>query len=73
MLDQGFRTPQASVSLGVGESASPRRVTQLAEERDSVTSKGQGLNSEQRRIQRLEARCSRQELEKEILRMPQLS
>ena len=68
VLDQGYTIPQASVSLGVGESAIRRWVNQLAEERDGVTPKGKALTPEQRRIQELEARCNRLEREKEILK-----
>ena len=68
VLDQGYTIPQASVSLGVGESAIRRWVNQLAEERNGVTPKGKALTPEQRRIQELEARCNRLEREKEILK-----
>jgi transposase len=36
VLDQGYTIPQASVSLGIGESAIQRWVNQLSEERDGV-------------------------------------
>ena len=39
VLDQGYTIPQASVSLGIGESAIRRWVNQLTEERDGVTPK----------------------------------
>lgn len=68
VLDQGYTVPQASVSLGVGETALRRWVSQLVEERDSVTPKGKALTPEQLRIQELEARCNRLEREKEILK-----
>jgi len=68
VLDQGYTIPQASVSLGIGESAIRRWVNQLAEERDGVTPKGKALTPEQRRIQELEARCKRLEQEKDILK-----
>ncbi|WP_372966723.1 IS3 family transposase [Marinobacter sp.] len=66
VLDQGYTIPQASVSLGIGESAIRRWVSQLTEERDGVTPKGKALTPEQRRIQELEARCKRLEQEKDI-------
>ena len=68
VLDQGYTIPQASTSLGVGETALRRWVQQLSEEREGVTPKGKALTSEQRRIQELEARCKRLEMEKEILK-----
>ena len=37
VLDQGYTILQASVSLGIGESAIRRWVKQLTEERDGVT------------------------------------
>ncbi|WP_085985283.1 IS3 family transposase [Marinobacter algicola] len=66
VLDQGYTIPQASVSLGIGESAIRRWVNQLTEERDGVTPKGKALTPEQRRIQELEARCKRLQQEKDI-------
>ena len=68
VLDQGYTIPQASTSLGVGESAIRRWVKQLTEEREGVTPKGKALTPEQRRIQELEARCKRLEQEKDILK-----
>lgn len=68
VLDQGYTIPQACTSLGVGETALRRWVQQLSEERESVTPKGKALTPEQRRIQELEARCKRLEMEKEILK-----
>ena len=68
VLDQGYTIPQACTSLGVGETALRRWVQQLSEEREGVTPKGKALTPEQRRIQELEARCKRLEMEKEILK-----
>lgn len=65
-LDQGFTIPKASLSLGVGKSATGRWVNLLAEERDSAAPKGKAPTPEHRRIQELEARCKRIEMEKEI-------
>jgi len=73
VLDQGYTIPQASVSLGIGESAIRRWVNQLTEERDGVTPKGKALTPEQRRIQELEARCKRLEQEKDILKKATVS
>lgn len=73
MLDQGYTIPQASTSLGVGESAIRRWVQQLTEEREGVTPKGKALTPEQRRIQELEARCKRLEQEKDILKKATVS
>ena len=68
VLDQGYSYPQACTSLGVGESALRRWVNQLADERQGVTPKGKALTPEQQRIQELEARCKRLEMEKTILK-----
>ena len=68
VLDQGYSYPQACTSLGVGESALRRWVHQLADERQGVTPKGKALAPEQQRIQELEARCKRLEMEKTILK-----
>ncbi|KKN81991.1 hypothetical protein LCGC14_0314380 [marine sediment metagenome] len=68
VLDQGYSYPQACTSLGVGESALRRWVHQLEDERQGVTPKGKALTPEQQRIQELEARCKRLEMEKTILK-----
>jgi len=68
VLELGYSIPQACTSLGVGESALRRWVDQLAQEREGVTPKGKALTPEQRKIQELEARCKRLEMEKTILK-----
>ncbi|WP_090273904.1 IS3 family transposase [Halopseudomonas litoralis] len=68
VLDQGYSIPQACTSLGVGESALRRWVDQLSQERQGVTPKGKALTPEQRKIQELEARCKRLEMEKTIFK-----
>ena len=68
VLDQGYTIAQACASLGVGESALRRWVQQLTDEREGITPKGKALTPEQRRIQELEARCKRLEMEKTILK-----
>lgn len=59
VVDQGYTIAQASMSLGVGESALRRWVQQLTDEREGVTPKGNALTPEQRRIQELEAENAR--------------
>jgi transposase len=49
VLDQDCSISQASVSLGIGESAIRRVANQLVEERDGVTPKGKALTPEQRK------------------------
>ena len=68
VLDQSYSIGQACISLGVGESALRRWVQQLADERQGVTPKGKAMTPEQQRIQELEERCRRLEMEKSILK-----
>jgi transposase len=68
VLDQGYSIAQASSSMGVGESALRRWVQQLSDERQGVTPKGKAITPEQQRIQELEERCRRLEMEKSILK-----
>lgn len=68
VLDQGYSFTEASKSLNVGETAIRRWVDQLKVERGGITPKAKALTSEQQRIQELEARISRLEREKAILK-----
>lgn len=68
VLDQGYSIAQASSSMGVGESALRRWVQQLSDERQGVTPKGKAITPEHQRIQELEERCRRLEMEKSILK-----
>jgi transposase len=68
VLDQGYRFTEACQSLGIGETALRRWVSQLEEERGGVTPKAKALTPEQQRIQELEAKISRLEREKAILK-----
>ena len=68
VLDQGYSVPEASRSLGVGETALRRWVKQLEAERGGVTPKNKALTAEQQKIQELEARVNRLEREKAILK-----
>lgn len=68
VLDQSYSIGQVCISLGVGESALCRWVQQLADERQGVTPKGKAMTPEQQRIQELEERCRRLEMEKSILK-----
>ena len=68
VLDQGYSITQASLSLGVVESVLRKWVKQLTEERQGVTPKGKAMTPEQQRIQELEERCRRLEMEKTILK-----
>ena len=68
VISQGYSIGEASRSLGVGESALRRWVTQLSQERSGVTPKTKALTPEQQKIQELEARVNRLEREKAILK-----
>ena len=68
VLDQGYSVPEACRSLDVGETALRRWVDQLKLERGGETPKSNALTTDQRRIQELEARVSRLEREKAILK-----
>ena len=68
VLDQGYSLAQACTSLGVSKSALHRWVKQLSEERQGITPKGKAITQEQQRIQELEERCRRLEMEKAILK-----
>ena len=68
VLDQSYSFTEACQSLGVGESALRRWVNQLQSERGGVTPMSKALTPEQQRIQELEARVSRLEREKAILK-----
>jgi|TARA_R110001606_G_scaffold243784_1_gene391610 transposase len=68
VLDQGYSFTEACQSLGIGETALRRWVSQLKEERGGVTPKAKALTPEQQRIQELEAKISRLEREKAILK-----
>ncbi len=68
VLDQDYSYPQACESLGVGETALRRWAKQLQAERSGITPKSKALTSDQQRIQELEKRVKRLELEKKILK-----
>ena len=68
VVKQGYSVREASHSLGVGETAIRRWVSQLAQERDGITPKSKALTPEQQKIQELEARINRLEREKAILK-----
>ena len=68
VLDKGYKLPEASRSLNVGETALRRWVQQLETERGGTTPTSKALTPDQQRIQELERRVKRLELEKEILK-----
>jgi len=68
VINQGYSVIEAARSLGVGETALRRWVTQLGSERVGRTSKSKAMTPEQHKIQELEARINRLEREKAILK-----
>ena len=68
VLKQNYSFIEASRSLGIGESALRRWVSQLQQERTGVTPQSKALTPEQQKIQELEARIARLEREKSILK-----
>jgi transposase len=68
VVNQGYTISEASRSLGVGETAIRRWVSQLGQERSGITPKSKALTPEQQKIQELEARINRLEREKAILK-----
>ena len=68
VVNQGYSIREASRSLGVGESAIRRWVTQLGQERKGITPRSKALTADQQKIQELEARINRLEREKAILK-----
>ena len=68
VLDENYSIPEACRSLDVGESALRRWVTQLEKERGGTTPTSKAMTLDQQRIQELEARVKRLELEKDILK-----
>ena len=68
VLKQDYSFIEASRSLGVGESALRRWDHQVQQERTGVTPQSKALTPEQQKIQELEARITRLEREKSILK-----
>lgn len=69
VLEQNYSITEACQAVGVGDTALRRWVKQLDAERHGVTPVGsKALTPDQQRIQELEARIKRVEMEKEILK-----
>lgn len=68
VVEKGYTIREACQAIGVGETAMRRWVEQLQKERKGLTPKAKAMTADQRRIQELEARIKRLELEKEILK-----
>jgi transposase len=68
VIEQGYTINEACQAMGVGETAMRRWVEQLKSEHQGITPSSKALTAEQQRIQELEKRIKRLELEKEILK-----
>lgn len=68
VLDQGYSHAEAARSLSLVESVLRRWVNQLQQERGAITPASKALTPEQQKIQELEARITRLEREKSILK-----
>ena len=69
VLDQDYSVHDACEAMGVGGTAMRRWVNQLNEERHGITPVGSNaITPDQQRIQKLEAKIRRIEMEKDILK-----
>jgi len=68
VLDQGYSTTAACRALNVGLTAIRRWVRQLRDERAGITPNAAAMSPEQQQIQDLQARITRLEREKSILK-----
>jgi transposase len=68
VVDQGYTIKAACESMGVSKSTLENWVRQLRQERQGETPKAGAMTPEQRRIQELEKRIRRIEMEKDILK-----
>lgn len=68
VVEQGYTVNEACKAMGVGDTAMRRWVEQLKSEQQGITPSSKALTAEQQRIQELEKRVKRLELEKEILK-----
>ena len=68
VVDQGYTIKAACEAMGVGTSTLENWVRKLRQERQGQTPKGTALTPDQRKIQELEKKIRKIELEKEILK-----
>ena len=68
VLDQGYSIREAAEAMKVGKSTVDKWVRQLKEERQGITPAATAMTPEQRKINELEKKIKRIELEKEILK-----
>ena len=69
VLDKGYTISEACDAVGIGDTAMRRWVNQLRDESQGITPIGsRALTPDQQKIQELEAKIKRIEMEKEILK-----
>jgi transposase len=69
VLDKGYTVSEACDAVGIGDTAMRRWVNQLGDERQEVTPvRSRALTPDQQKIQELEAKIKRIEMEKERLK-----
>ena len=68
VVDQGYTVSAAAQSMNVSASAMASWVKQLKKERIGESPKGKAMTAEQKRIQELEKKLKRAELEADILK-----
>jgi len=69
VLDQGYTISEACDAVGIGDTAMRRWVNQLRNERQGITPVGsKALTPDQQKIQELETKIKRIEMEKDILK-----
>ena len=68
VLDQGYSIREAATAMNVGKSTMDKWVRQLKNERSGIARHPNAITPDQRKIQELEKRIKRIELEKEILK-----
>ena len=68
VVDQGYTIKAACAAMGVSKSTLENWVRQLRQERQGTTPRSAAMTPDQQRIQELEKKIRRIELEKEILK-----
>ena len=68
VVDQNYSIREAATAMNVGKSTMDKWVRQLRSERSGTAVQSSAITPEQRKIQELEKRIKRVELEKEILK-----
>lgn len=68
VIDQHYSIPEACRSMEISETCLRKWIRQIQSEQEGIAPKGNAITEDQRRIQELEARIKRLEMEKEILK-----